>query len=143
MQASAAINLTGAWQADDGAVYYVRHLDDNSLWWAGLHTFGSGFHPGVAFTNVFRGTVNPTAKTIDGLWADVPREINVLRQGRLSLDIVALSPPDPGDDAPPPGKPRPSRTTTFQLRQKPEGTSGGFGGKIWTPWIAELSARHP
>ena len=80
------LNLTGAWVADDGAIYYIRHSDDNSIWWAGLHN--SGFHLGLEFTNVFHGVVNVGNKTIEGSWADVPRGQNVMRQGHLSLDIV-------------------------------------------------------
>ena len=97
-------NLTGAWAAyDPPAVYDIRHLEDNTLWWAGLHS--DGFHRGLRFTNVFRGVVtlrrgvdNTGAATVEGLWVDVPRGRN-LQQGRLSLDIVESPPPDNDDIA--------------------------------------------
>src|SRR5262245_33673960 len=132
----APLNLTGAWAADDGAIYYIRHLDDNSIWWAGLHN--SGFHLGVVFTNVFRGVFDPTNRTVEGTWANVPRGRDILQQGRLSLDVVEIAPPDDEDLPPPepgehPPPPRPARR--IELRQKPEGTTGGFGGTIWRRWF--------
>jgi hypothetical protein len=128
--ADTPINLTGAWAADDGAIYYIRHLNDNSIWWAGLHN--SGFHLGVRFTNVFRGVANLQNRTIEGSWADVPRGGGILQQGRLSLDIIVITSPD--IDLPPePGRPpRPQPTRRIELRQKPEGTTGGFAGRVWT-----------
>ncbi|WP_162001640.1 hypothetical protein [Streptomyces violaceusniger] len=137
------IDLSGAWQADDQGVYYVRHLPDNTVWWAGLSAPWF-FHAGLAFTNVFRGTFDPGRMTLTGAWADVPRGNNTLQQGNLSLDVVKISgtqavrahealpgpavpniPPNGdrnGDDGKP-GKPQ------FQLR-KTSGT-GGFGGSVW------------
>ncbi len=111
----AAIDLTGAWAADDGATYYIRQFSDGSVAWAGLHN--SGFHSGMEFTNVFRGHVAPDGKTLNGDWADVPRgESN--NSGTLSLEIVLELgglPPE----------------WQLELRQKPDGTSGGFGGRVW------------
>src|SRR5947208_699716 len=124
-------NLTGAWAADYGAIYYLRHLSDNSIWWAGLHN--SGFHLGIFFTNVFRGIFNPTNRTIEGAWADVPRG-SILQHGRLSLDVVEIGAPDDEDPQPPPGEPRGGATRRLELRQKPEGTTGGFGGRVWRRW---------
>ena len=129
----APFNLTGAWAADDGAIYYIRHLIDNSIWWAGLHN--SGFHLGVRFTNVFRGVVNPENRIMEGLWADLPRG-RILQQGRLSLNIVEIAPHD--DDEPqPPGGPRGRPPPRIELRLRPEGTTGGFGGTIWRPWFLD------
>jgi hypothetical protein len=117
-------NLTGAWRADDDGIYYIRHLEDNNIWWAGLHNsrFRAGldnlaFHLGVRFTNVFRGVVDVGNRTIEGTWADVPRG-SILQHGQLSLGIETPS-------------------SGLELRQKPEGTTGGFGGKIWTPWLPQ------
>jgi hypothetical protein len=109
-----AVDLTGAWAADDGATYYIRQLGDGSVTWVGLND--SGFHSGMDFTNVFRGHVSPDETTLSGDWADVPRgESN--NSGTLSLDIVAsLYGPTIGSN---------------ELRQKAGGTSGGFGGKVW------------
>jgi hypothetical protein len=138
VQGTQPFNLTGAWAADDGAIYYIRHLPDNSIWWVGLHN--SGFHLGVRFTNVFRGTVNPRNRTIDGSWADVPRGA-ILQHGRLSLDIVEIAPPPPDDNGKPPrspnGPPAPggSRERRFELKRRAEGTTGGFGGTIWRRWF--------
>jgi hypothetical protein len=139
-QGTQPFNLTGAWAADDGAIYYIRHLADNSICWVGLHN--SGFHLGVRFTNVFRGIVNPRNRTIEGSWADVPRG-GILQHGRLSLDIVEIAPPSPDDNGEPPrppnGPPGPggSRERRLELRRRPEGTTGGFGGTIWRRWFID------
>jgi hypothetical protein len=113
-------NLTGAWHADDGGIYYIRHLEDNSIWWAGLHNSGAGcekpaFHLGVWFTNGFRGVVNMGQRMIEGSWADVPRG-SILQHGRLSLSIETPS-------------------SGIELRQNPAGTTGGFRGRVWWPCI--------
>src|SRR5689334_18807157 len=131
-------DLTGTWTADDGAIYYIRHLPDNRIFWAGLHGYWE-FHPGVAFTNVFRGVIDPTSRSIDGVWADVPRG-GTLQNGRLRLDIVDTAPPPepiigalarpriPPGDGPPPGPPPQAR---FELRKNADGTTGGFGASVW------------
>jgi hypothetical protein len=125
-----SLNLTGAWAADDGAIYYIRHLEDKTIWWAGLHN--SGFHLGLKFTNVFRGLVDLRAETIEGAWADVPRGWGVLQQGRLSLAIVQNTEPQP-----PSGVPRGPSGRRIELRQRPEGTTGGFAGSVWTQWFSQ------
>lgn len=138
------LNLTGIWKANDGAIYYIRHLSDNSIFWAGLHGYWE-FHAGVRFTNVFRGVVDPNDRTITGSWTEVPRG-GLLRRGQLALNIIEIAPPPPepliiafpdkllippgppdGGDPPPNPPPR----SRFELRQRPEGTSGGFGGLVW------------
>lgn len=67
-------SLTGLWQGDDGAVYYVRH-HAGRIWWAGLSVDSplgiDEFHPGVRFANVFCGRL--VGKMIIGEWADTPR----------------------------------------------------------------------
>ncbi len=110
-----AVDLTGVWAADDGATYYIRQLSDGSVTWAGLNN--SGFHRGMDFTNVFRGRVSSDGTALNGSWADVPRGQSN-NSGTLSLDIV------PSLYGPPIGP--------NELRQKADGTSGGFGGKVWT-----------
>jgi len=115
-------NLTGAWHADDGGIYYIRHLEDNSVWWAGLHNSATGcekraFHLGVWFTNVFQGSVNMGNRTIEGPWADLPRG-SIMQYGQLSLTIETPS-------------------SGIELRQNPTGTTGGFGGRIWRPCVPQ------
>jgi hypothetical protein len=105
--------LTGAWSCDDGGVYYIRGLDDGSVAWAGLQE--SGFHKGIGFTNVFRGSTSADGSSISGHWADVPRGV-ALGSGALSLQID-----------PPIGQSGSSPV----LRQRPSATTGGFGGKVW------------
>lgn len=99
---SRAPDLTGIWSADDGATYFIRHLDDNTIWWAGLHAYEE-FYAGVRFTNVFRGNVNLANRTIEGVWADVPRGWGILQQGRLSLEIVETTSPNEDGRRRPPG----------------------------------------
>ncbi|MEJ3719846.1 hypothetical protein WGM54_17720 [Paenibacillus polymyxa] len=53
-----AYDLTGTWQGDDGGIYYIRHLNNNRIWWTGLSDNGSGHN----WTNVLEGevTYDPT-----------------------------------------------------------------------------------
>jgi hypothetical protein len=126
------LNLSGAWAADDRAIYYVRHLSDNTLWWAGLSI--DGFHDGLAFTNVFHGKVDLQAGIIKGDWVDVPRGANLLRYGQLGLDIVNVNAqavpepsPQPGQANPPP----PRFRAQYELHVRPADTTGEFGGTRW------------
>lgn len=67
-----AYDLTGTWRGDDGGIYYIRHLDNNEIWWVGLSDNGSGHN----WTNVLRGKVSYTwngAVELSGNWCDVPR----------------------------------------------------------------------
>jgi hypothetical protein len=100
--------LTGTWAADDGGIYCVRQLGD-TLWWACLSAespLGSAdFHLGLAFSNVFAGTVSATA--ISGGWADVPKG-NVFNSGTIALEV---------------------RSASELVRQS---ATGGFGGSRWT-----------
>ncbi len=57
-------NLTGVWNGNDGATYYLRQAGV-VLWWVGMSAGG-----GQAFTNVYRGTRQ--GDTVTGEWADVP-----------------------------------------------------------------------
>ncbi len=77
--------LTGIWLGNDGALYFVRQID-NTVWWAGFSNESpagiNDFHRGLRFTNVFQGTVQEN--TIVGQWADVPRGQS-LNSGSLTL----------------------------------------------------------
>jgi hypothetical protein len=117
------LDLTGAWAADDGAIYYIRHLSDNTVWWAGLHN--SGFHLGAIFSNVFRGVLDPASRIIEGEWADVPRG-QIFGSGPIALDVVERDVP--------------RRGPVFELRKRPGlvlGAGGGFGGTTWTTWFPQ------
>jgi hypothetical protein len=100
-----AVELTGVWKANDGALYFVRGLDDGSVTWAGMSN--SGFHMGVDYTNVFKGTVSADGLTVSGHWADVPRG-QTSSGGTLSLTIGQSGP-------------------VLTLTTNPAGTTGGFG----------------
>jgi hypothetical protein len=131
--AEAAVNLGGGWQADDGGLYYLRHLADGTLWWAGLHN--DGYHKGIAFANVFRGHVDLNARTIMGEWAEIPRCRGPLHDGQLALEIVtsaldvAQARGQGGNHEPPGHLPPPQLVGLRQIRAQ---TTGGFGGMNWT-----------
>jgi len=80
-------DLTGAWSADDGGIYYLRQVGDR-LWWAGFSTENPGgdrdVHKGLRFSNVFQGRIIGTK--IAGEWADVPRGQN-FNSGSLTLEV--------------------------------------------------------
>jgi hypothetical protein len=109
-----AQDLTGKWTADDGGAYYVRQTG-NTVWWVGLSTESPGeaenFFLGLAFTNVFKGTI--TNRTITGEWADLPRS-GTIQSGRLAIAIVSVSP------------------TEVRLQKLPDATTGGFGASNWS-----------
>jgi hypothetical protein len=92
-------DLTGYWQGDDGASYFLKQ-NRNTLWWVGLDG-DVGLHgPGLNVTNVFRGELQPISTavpeeapsaapingTVRGQWADVPRGT------RLWSGTLVLSP---------------------------------------------------
>jgi microsomal dipeptidase-like Zn-dependent dipeptidase len=91
-------NLTGAWQGDDAATYYVRELPGGDVVWVAENNFygGPGGNPRPAFTHVFVG--KKINKLIVGDWADVPKG-NASGKGVLSLkvetqqDLGAINPP--------------------------------------------------
>jgi hypothetical protein len=77
-------SLTGVWKANDGGTYYLRHIGYNILWWNGM----SG-NDGLAFNNVFKGTITwGSTNTIAGDWADVPRG-NIMGSGMLNVKITS------------------------------------------------------
>jgi len=124
--AVADYNLTGLWHADDGGLYYIRHVGDQ-IWWAGLSTNSTAgyldFFKGLDFANVFRGTLSGTR--ISGTWADVPRGA-ILSHGTLALDIL------------------PDYPSGLALRKV--SATGGFGANVWHNYViatpaTECSAR--
>ena len=119
-----AVDLNGAWSADDGATYFIRQLGDSFVTWAGLQE--SGFHRGVGFTNVFQGEISADGTTLTGEWADEPRG-ETLSSGTLSLQIVSSGNPDV--------------LVPLQLNKNAAGTTGGFGATTWTPGAASLAPQ--
>jgi microsomal dipeptidase-like Zn-dependent dipeptidase len=91
-------NLTGAWQGDDAATYYVRELPGGDVVWVAENNFygGPGGYAQPAFTHVFIG--KKINKLIVGDWVDVPKG-KAVGKGVLSLnvatqqDLVAINPP--------------------------------------------------
>jgi hypothetical protein len=75
--------LTGAWQGDDGFVYYIRHVGD-CVWWFGTELVD--IQPGVTgqagIANVASGRVSGTRLEME--WADLPMG-NLLGGGGLTL----------------------------------------------------------
>jgi hypothetical protein len=108
-----AIDLTGVYHCDDNGYYYVRQLGDTVVW-AGLHD--SGFHQGIEFANVFRGTLGADRLSAVGEWVDVPRG-GAQSSGKLRFTITQ----DNSFGGVFPG-----------LILDPTKTSGGFGGNRWT-----------
>ena len=139
--------MTGPWIGNDQAQYFVSHFTDNDdVFWAGLHE--SGYHPGLQFTNVFRGRVDFHRGRITGEWVDVPRGKGILHQGRLTLEVVEtnLTGDSTGNGErlpggrPPGGGPAPTPQVRLELRQVPQETTGGFGGTVLTPrWPSDLT----
>jgi hypothetical protein len=112
-------DLTGVWLCDDGGLYYIRQGEDGSVTWAGLQD--SGFHKGMGFTNVFRGSLSGDGSFVTGEWADVPRGATA-SSGTIVLGIW--------DDA-----------SGRRLERVPEETTGGFGGSTWLPTGSSLEPQ--
>lgn len=105
-------NLSGAYTANDSAVYYMEHTG-STLWWAGMSVDSSvpleqQWHRGLQFTNVFRGTVYCDG-TILGQWTDMTRGA-ALSSGTLTLSIC---------------------TTCQPLQIKQLASTGGIGANTW------------
>ena len=89
------IDLTGRWSANDGGVYYVRHIG-NDVWWAGMSTetpLGiADLHKGLQFTNVFHGQLSGpvvaggSSVVLTGDWAGVPLG-SALGSGSLTINV--------------------------------------------------------
>jgi hypothetical protein len=106
-----SFDLTGAWAADGGGIYYLRQLG-SVVWWNGMSgREGSPLDLGREWNNVGRGEIN--GLQIDVEWADVPRSQDT-GHGTLTLSIE--------DDG----------TGNVQIRKISE-TGTGFGGSVWTP----------
>lgn len=101
-------SLSGAWEADDGAIYYIQRVG-NIVWWVGMS--GDG---GRSFTNVFRGNIQPGSSRIVGSWVDLPLGASG-QQGSLTLNIVR--------------RPAPGGAPSVELERAEE--SGGFGASRW------------
>jgi hypothetical protein len=109
---SSAIDLTGTWAGDDGAVYYLRQLGDQ-VWWLGMSGLGGPLvNRGTDFTNVYRGTLS--GDTVTGTYVDVPQG-KVLDNGPV---VMKLS--------------RTSAGGISLVRMDPV-LETGFGGKMFTP----------
>ncbi len=78
-------DLTGIWQGDDSAYYYVRQVG-NTVTWGGFSA-----DDGVSYTNVLCATRN--GNSITGKWADVPRGTTT-GNGTMSLQVDASNPND-------------------------------------------------
>jgi ketosteroid isomerase-like protein len=79
-------DLTGAWAADDGGVYYIRQVGD-CVWWFGTSLTdiepGQTAQPG--FANVAAGRIE--ANEIELQWADVPVG-DILGGGGLTIAVA-------------------------------------------------------
>jgi microsomal dipeptidase-like Zn-dependent dipeptidase len=65
-------NLTGAWQGDDAAFYYVRETPTDIVWVAENNQWGGhGASPYPSFTHVFFGKKGDNS--ISGHWIDLPK----------------------------------------------------------------------
>src|SRR6476620_8095612 len=65
-------NLTGAWQGDDAAFYYVRETPTDLVWVAENNQWGGpGGYAQPSFTHVFIG--KKVNKLIIGDWVDLPK----------------------------------------------------------------------
>jgi FIMAH domain-containing protein len=86
---AATSDLSGTYESDDGAIYYVQQ-SGSTLWWAGMSMdtelpWDSQWHRGLNFTTIFRGTIGGD-NTITGDWSDVTRG-GRLKNGTLTLQI--------------------------------------------------------
>ncbi|BDA76349.1 hypothetical protein CAL7716_105150 (plasmid) [Calothrix sp. PCC 7716] len=73
-----ASGVTGAWNCNDGGVYFIRQVG-NQIWWYGESSDG-----GKRWSNVFQGTI--TGNKIIGRWADVPKG-GIRGYGEMTLGI--------------------------------------------------------
>jgi hypothetical protein len=104
-------DLTGAWNGDDGGIYYLRQLG-SILWWNGMDgRTGSPSNLGRDWNNVGRGQI--TGVKIQVEWADVPRG-GILGGGTMSLKVA--------DDG----------TGNVKIVKESE-TGTGFGNTLWLP----------
>jgi hypothetical protein len=95
--------LTGAWEANDNGIYYLRQTGDDCVWWFGTDV---GRSTGNTFSNVAVGRID--GDVIQLQWADVPSG-NLLNGGTLTLRVSADG----------------NQLTRIAA-------TGGFGGATWT-----------
>ena len=82
---SRSVDITGAWRADGGGLYFIRQQGDEIVW---VGMSGLGDPPaeiGRDYTNAFHGTREGV--TITGSSTDVPRG-KILNHFDLTLEIV-------------------------------------------------------
>jgi len=80
-------NLTGAWQGDDAAFYYVRETSSDIVWVAENNQWGGpGGNIRPSFTHVFFGKHVKGDPSISGHWIDIPKGI-AAGSGTLTLTI--------------------------------------------------------
>lgn len=107
-----SIDLTGAWAADDGGIYYVRQVG-SVVWWNGM---SSRDEPpgslGRVWNNVGRGEISDDL-TIVSDWVDVPRGV-IDGSGTVNFKI--------GPDA----------AGNLKITKTSE-TGAGRGDTVWTP----------
>lgn len=75
---TAAPDLTGTWNCDDGGRYYIRQFG-TTVWW-----YGERDPNAPDWSNVMRGTIS--GNTINADWTDVPKG-RVMQYGTLTLNI--------------------------------------------------------
>jgi hypothetical protein len=63
-----AIDISGAWSANDGGVYYIKQID-SCVWWSGLSDF-EGQEAGDEWVMAFRGTLDSSG-ILHGVFVDV------------------------------------------------------------------------
>jgi hypothetical protein len=108
------LDLTGVWSSEDGAIYFIRQIDQ-TIWWVEMSS-PAEFHPGIAYTNVFYGVFDQAAMLLRGDWADVPRG-GILQSGTaLEFDVVQITVAGGGPAA-------------LELRRR-AGTGGPFGATL-------------
>ena len=116
---TATFDLTGAWAADDGGIYYVRQRG-TVIWWNGM---SSRDDPPTAlgreWNNVGRGEVQKDL-SIHADWVDVPRG-GIDGYGTVVFQI--------GPDA----------AGNVQITKTSE-TGTGRGDTVWTPCAAGFAA---
>ena len=74
----ASTDLTGAWNCDDGGMYYIRQFG-TTVWWYGEHSSNN-----PDWSNIMHGTIS--GSTINADWTDVPKG-SIMQYGVLTLQI--------------------------------------------------------
>ena len=118
-QADDSGEMTGAWQADDAGVYYLRHMGD-CVWWFGtsLDEVVAGETEQPGFANVAVGRISGDEIHLE--WADIPLGA-ILGGGTLILQIS-----DDGNEL-----------------SKSSETGTGFGGTTWRRLDAVSGSPSP